>query len=164
MKTLLLMRHAKSDWSADFDRDEERPLDEQGRLSAARAGRWLTAVDRVPDRVVCSPAVRTRSTAERAVEAGSWRRPLDVDQRIYDADPRALMQVLASTDESAGTLLLVGHEPGLSGTLAHLLGGAALRVPPAAIACLELDLDSWADLEGGCGTLLWLVPPDLLAG
>lgn len=162
MKTLLLMRHAKSDWSADFGRDEERPINGRGRRAAARMGRWLSAIDGVPDRIVSSPAVRARATAERAAEAGAWGRPIDLEPRIYEAAPRTLVDVVSATGEETSVLLLVGHEPGLSGALDHLLGGAAVRFPTAAIARVDLDIDSWADAESGCGLLVWLVLPRLL--
>lgn len=162
MKTLLLMRHAKSDWSATFDRDEARPLNERGRRAAARVGEWLTKVGAVPDRVVSSPAVRTRTTAERAVEAGGWQRTVALDEDIYDANPATLMRLMSSTPEDVRTLLLVGHEPGMSGTVAHLLGGAAVRFPTAAVARIDLDIERWVHLETGCGLLVWFVTPRLL--
>lgn len=162
MKTLLLMRHAKADSNAALGRDEERPINERGRRAADRVGGWLAQVGCIPDRVLSSPAVRTRQTAERAAAAGGWQRQVELDPRIYEASPTTLMRVVASCSEDVDRLMLVGHEPGMSGTLAHLLGGASVRFPTAAVACLELDLERWSDLESGCGLLLWLVTPRLL--
>lgn len=152
MKTLLLMRHAKSDWSggeADFD----RPLNERGRAAALRMAQELRG--RTIDRVLCSPALRTRQTLERlAIDA-----PLSFEGRIYEASTGELVDLVAGTHDSVGALLLVGHMPAIAGLALALAEGdpgpecrrLQQGYPTAALAELSLSVDHWRDIARGCG-------------
>src|SRR5690606_13584723 len=128
LKTLLLLRHGKSDWAADYAGDHERPLKGRGRRDAARVGRFLAAYGPPPDRCLTSTAVRARTTLRLAHEAGGWRAPVEETAELYHAYPETVLSVLARVDDGVGTLLVTGHEPTLSETVARLVaprsGGA----------------------------------------
>ena len=98
MKTLLVMRHAKSDWGTTSSRDHDRPLAERGVKAARRMGRFLAEADAVPELVVSSTAVRALKTAELAADAGEWSCPIVADERLYGSDPESILEVIGATD------------------------------------------------------------------
>ncbi len=102
-------------------------------------------------------------TAEIAHEAGGWGTDLRFDEALYEAHPTAIFQVIGAIDDSVSTAMLVAHEPGMSATVSLLLGAAPVIFPTAAVACLDLALDSWSQIEPACGRLRWFLPPRLLA-
>ena len=143
MKTIILLRHGKSDWEADYDDDHERPLAERGRSAAALMGTLLARVNQVPQRVLCSSAVRARETVRLAVEAGGW-------------------SCSVTEDDAVVSLLLAGHEPAWSGLAAELIGGGELRFPTAAMARIDFEVDRWSRVRPATGSLVWFVIPRLL--
>jgi phosphohistidine phosphatase len=112
MKTLTLLRHAKSDWDDTVQRDFDRPLNTRGRRAARTVGREMKRLGLAFDLCIASPAVRVRETLGE-VEAAFGALAPSFDQRIYLADPDALLELVRSAPEVAGSLLLVGHNPGL---------------------------------------------------
>ena len=163
MKTLLMMRHAKSDWDADYGHDHDRPLNKRGRRAADAMGRWLALTGQLPDRVLCSTAVRARTTLERAMEAGDWDCGVDHDERVYGAGHRALIELIAGTSKRVDQLMVIGHEPGMTALFSTLIGSAHIRFPTAAAARIELRAERWRDVRSGCGSLTWFLPPRVLA-
>ena len=157
MKTLLLMRHAKSDWDADYGSDHDRPLNERGLRSARLMGRVLTEEDLVPDLIISSTAVRAKKTVELAIEAGGWSSEIRLDRSLYDEGPRGVLTVGASAPDVDG-LMLVGHQPTWS-MLVSALTGERAEMKTAAVAVIELDIESWADLPGASGTLTRVLEP-----
>ena len=137
MSTLLVLRHAKSDWSADpAGYDEERPLARRGEKGADAIGRFIAATGNVPDEAVRSPARRVVETLDRAMGAGRWRCPVREVPSIYGGDPEALVAAARSAGDPGGepgVLLLVGHEPGCSSFVSLLIGGGSVRMPTAAL-------------------------------
>lgn len=162
MKTLLLMRHAKSSWAEAGQPDFARPLNERGQGAAPVMGRFLRRQGLKPDTVVSSPAERARQTATLVRAAAQLDCDLRFDARIYEASAAELQAVVKELAEPARTVLLVGHNPGLEG-LIHLLTGATERMPTAAVACLVFDLAAWAIVKPQTGRLAWLVKPKELA-
>lgn len=146
----------------DYEQDFERPLKKRGEKAARMMGKFLSRIDVVPDLVLTSPAVRARTTTFLAAEAGSWQAPVQESKALYAGGPDHLLAVIHATDVQVNTLLLVGHEPTWSETVGALIGQAQLRFPTAAMACVEVDVDSWQDVAFGMGTLIWFVPPKLL--
>lgn len=161
MKTLFLMRHAKSDW-ATASPDHDRKLNKRGRRAADTMGRFLARIDQLPDLVVSSTAARCRLTTERAMRAGAWDCPARHDERIYEASVADLLAVAGDTEEEVEALMLVGHQPGMGSLLGNLVGGADVRFPTAAVARIEVDIFAWNEIAIGTGTLNWLLPPRLL--
>jgi len=161
VKSLILLRHGKSDRPAGMA-DHERPLAQRGRRAAEAMGRFVAAAGQVPDVAATSTAVRARDTLRIACEAGRWSCRVREDPALYDALPGAVLGVVRAEDAGTERLLLVGHEPTLSETLALLVGGGSLRFPTAAALLVELDVGAWDEVAPGTGELAWLLPPRLL--
>jgi phosphohistidine phosphatase len=161
MKRLLLMRHAKSSWGDASLADFERPLNERGRKAAPLVGRFMRGQKLRPDLILCSPAERARQTAALVAEAAQFAAPLRYDERIYEATPARLAEVVSQAEEAADELLLVGHNPGLEGLL-ELLAGESRRMPTAALARVALDVEKWNRVREGVGRVeLFVRPKDL---
>ena len=161
MKTLFLMRHAKSDWSDSAQSDFDRPLNKRGCSDTPRMGALLSSDGGMTDFVLSSPANRARQTAELLLESGQLGVALGFDERLYLADSSTLSQVVRSADEGCEAGLVIAHNPGMEDWLADL-SGCRLRFPTAALACVQLDIGRWADVVDGCGQLQWFVTPRLL--
>jgi phosphohistidine phosphatase len=162
MKTLLVMRHAKSDWGAASGHDHDRALAPRGIKAARRMGRALRDSDMVPDLVISSTAVRARTTAELAAEAGGWKCAIETSSDLYASEPLTVLEVVSATDESLDRLLIAGHEPTSSSLIGWLIGGGSVHMPTAAIACLEFENGGWSDLSAGSCDLRWLITPKML--
>ncbi|MCP5156573.1 MAG: histidine phosphatase family protein [Ectothiorhodospiraceae bacterium] len=164
MPRLIVMRHAKSDWEGSYAVDFDRPLATRGRRAAARMGRWLRESDIVPQRVLCSPAERTRATIRLVCEsAGLGHGIVRFVPEIYDARLEALVAVVGAASDAVQTLMLVGHNPGLEDLLRWLVPGVRTGedgklMPTGTIADLDLD-DAWSALAPGCARLRQLVRP-----
>lgn len=162
MKTLLLLRHGKSDWDADYAEDHDRPLATRGRAAASLMGRFLSESHQVPDRVVSSSALRASMSVRLAAEAGGWSCPLETTEELYGSTPEGVLTVIRGCDDSRVRFLLAGHEPAWSELAGMLIGRASLKFPTATIARIDLEIEKWKDAEFGLGTLVWLMPPRLL--
>ncbi|HVF27710.1 MAG TPA: histidine phosphatase family protein [Pyrinomonadaceae bacterium] len=158
MKTLLLLRHAKSSWDNPSARDFDRPLNKRGMKAAPLIGRYMRKRKVKPDLVVSSPAARARRTAELVVEAAGIGAEIQLDERIYEASTDQLMSIVAEVDESIDVMLLVGHNFGIEQFLERLTGGVH-HMPTAALARISLRLDHWGEIRDRAGTLDWLVKP-----
>lgn len=161
MLQLLVMRHAKSNWAGNFSEDHDRPLAPRGVKAATMVGRFLAASGHGPDTVIASTAVRAHDTVERAMEAGKFSCPVISTRDLYGTHPSAALEIVADRAELP-RLLVVGHEPTWSGLVSLLTGGGRVRLPTAAVACIEFPVDEWRDVTVGSGQLRWLVTPRLL--
>jgi phosphohistidine phosphatase len=161
MKTLMLLRHAKSDWDDPSLRDFDRPLANRGRRDAPRIGKALAERGPLPDVIISSPAVRATQTIEAVIEAAGLDVNPQFDDSVYGAVDAELMQLIRGLADSSNCALLVGHNPTLEQLLSRLTGRYP-RMPTAALACIEIEIDSWADVEDGQGKLLWLLTPKQL--
>ena len=164
MKTILLLRHGKSDWDADYGQDHERPLNARGRKAAETMGRFLAASGTLPDQIVTSTAVRARTTLDIVKKVGGLTAPVRATRDLYGAGPSDLLRKIHAADDAVDVLLLVGHQPGWGETVGRLIGGAAVRFPTAALACIEVGVSRWRDVAFGRGELVFLVPPKALGG
>ena len=165
MKTLTLLRHAKSAWDDPVQRDFDRPLNARGRRAAQTIGREMRSLGLVFDRVIASPAVRVIETLEDVAKGyGRAIEPM-FDKRIYLASTDALLDLVHAVDDQCMRLLLVGHNPGLE-KLALLVtrGGPlraelALKYPTATLAEIELPAQRWSEVGEGAGTLSRFIRP-----
>ena len=153
MKTLYLMRHAKSSWSFDALSDQERPLNDRGRADAPRMGQALAARRIKPDRLVSSPAVRALSTAVLVARELHFA-PADivVEPAIYQADVDTLLAVIRAQPDAAQAVLLTGHNPTIT-EVANQLSPSPLSddMPTGAVVCLHFQTDNWADVQPANG-------------
>jgi phosphohistidine phosphatase len=167
VKTLLLLRHAKSSWDQPGLRDHDRPLARRGKLAAPLMGRYLVEHGLVPDRVLCSSAARTRQTWERVAACLDDQPPVEIDADLYAAGTESLLNTVQLTDDSIETLMLIGHNPGLEMLAADLAGGGdalamgrmRLKFPTAALAELSFQSTRWQDVMPGSGQLVRFVRP-----
>lgn len=162
MKTLLLLRHAKSDWAANYGEDHDRPLNKRGERAADAVGRFLATSGEIPDAILTSSAVRARTTVERAIAAGSWDRVPQVEEALYATHADAALEVVKTVSDRHGSLLIAGHEPTWSELSSRLIGGGSLRVVTTTLVQIEFQVERWAQIRYGGGTLRWLLPPKLL--
>jgi phosphohistidine phosphatase len=161
MKSVLLFRHGKSDWSADFETDFDRPLAGRGRKASKRMGSFLGVRDRYPEVVYCSPAVRAKRTLEIAVEAGEWKTTIRYDDRLYGAEAETVLDIVRHSDGAGEKIMVVGHEPTMSACV-ELFTGAVVRFPTAAICRIDFDMDEWREVGPGEGEIIWHIPPRVL--
>lgn len=163
MKTLYLLRHAQSSWTAPGLRDFDRPLNASGRESAPLVGRFIREKKLSVDLLLCSPATRARQTAALVSQSAGLSAELLYDERIYEADVARLLEVVARAVESAQALMLVGHNPGMEGLLTFLTAEER-QMSTAALACVTLEAEKWGEVREHAGRLEWLVRPEELAG
>ena len=161
MKNLLVMRHAKSDWSQQAD-DFDRPLNKRGRGDLPHVARMLGTVESgLPDLVISSSSQRARETATGVVQALGSHVDILLRDSLYLAGAGAIRQALGGAGKDADSVLLIGHNPGLEEWIAQLCG-ARVRLPTAAVAHLLLAVDAWSEVGDDCGQLQWLVIPRLI--
>ncbi|HJS74470.1 MAG TPA: histidine phosphatase family protein [Vicinamibacteria bacterium] len=154
MKTLMLLRHAKSSWKDSDLADHERPLNKRGKRDAPSMGHLLSAEGLVPDLILSSTAVRARETAEAVAHASSYEGAVELVNDLYLAPPgKLLSEAQSRTPDSVGRLLLVAHNPGLE-DLVEILSGAREPFPTAALAVFEVAIKRWKELELGVKTRL----------
>jgi phosphohistidine phosphatase len=162
MKTIVLLRHGKSDWASDTGDDRDRPLAKRGQKAARAMGELLGRTGLAPDAAITSPAVRARTSLELAMKAGGWVCPVQVSEALYGEGPHRVLEEVARQSEDVTRVLLVGHEPVWSEVAGVLVGGGRHRVPTGALVAIELEVDTWADVAPGLGQLTILLPPRLL--
>jgi phosphohistidine phosphatase len=169
MRTIILLRHGKSSWSDPTLADFDRPLAPRGRRAAKRIAGYMRERKVRPALVLCSPALRTRQTLE-AIEPSLRGSTVELVPELHAASAQELLERLQAVPGSIGSVMLIGHNPGLE-QLALLLAsrGAGLarlveKFPTGALATLAVEGDSWAALEPGDAELVdYVVPRDLEA-
>jgi phosphohistidine phosphatase len=168
-RSLLIMRHGKSDWNTGSQSDFERPLAKRGLKAVKCIGKWLIQQKFTPDHIISSPANRAQQTA-----IGICRK-LKLDEssitwepRIYAADMQTLIDVLAACPSEKQKVMLIGHNPGLEMLVCYLAGETFETsqghnpMPTAALASLDMP-DNWEDLGAGAGKLISIIYPRELA-
>ncbi len=164
MKTLHLLRHAKSSWAAAELDDHERDLNDRGRRDAPRMGRALAGTA-LPRAVYCSSALRARRTLEGLCDG--WPALAGVEQLIdpalYTFDWQDLMDWLQDLRTPASAVLVIGHNPALTDLCNQLVGRQALdNLPTAGYLCFSLEIETWSDCTEGLASLDgWQFPRDL---
>jgi phosphohistidine phosphatase len=164
-RTLMVVRHAKSDWDTAAP-DHERPINARGRREAPQLGRLLAEASLRPELVVCSSATRAQQTWQLASSVWADPPPVRVDERLYDASRSEVLAVVNETSDHVGVLAVVGHEPTSSALVSVLVGSA----DPAAAAALAGGLKTacaavltfeghWSELEPGVAQLVRVVSP-----
>jgi phosphohistidine phosphatase len=149
-RTLILLRHAKSDWSSSV-RDIERPLAERGRSQAPLAGKWLASHAGRIDLAVVSPAQRARETWELLSPQLTQEPEVRIDDRVYAASADRLLEAVHEAPDDARAVILVGHNPGME-HLASLLAGEEVTMRTSGIATFRVE-GSWAELDEDSTTL-----------
>lgn len=146
MKTLLLLRHAKSSWKdSDLD-DHDRPLNKRGKRDAPRMGQLLAEENLLPDLIISSSAKRTRRTAELVAETSGFRGETRITGDLYEAWAARIAAVIQCLPENTSRVLLIGHNPGLEEFLEGVTGGYR-PLSTAALAWLEFSVEQWREIS-----------------
>lgn len=142
MKTLLLMRHAKSSWEDPELTDHDRPLNQRGLRDAPRMGQLIQEQGLTPDLIIASTAQRAQQTAYLVAQQCGDQTPIDSTGQLYLAAPHDYVAYLRSLDDQFSTVLVIGHNPGLEDLLESITG-LFQGMPTAAVAHLQLAIPSW---------------------
>jgi phosphohistidine phosphatase len=154
MKTIYLVRHAKSSWKYPNLDDFERPLNKRGRKNAPFMGKVLKKLKVAPDLVISSPANRAATTAR--IIAAAINYPLEnirYSEAIYEFSENTLIHVVKQIDNTVNMAMLVGHNPAING-LANYIGDQPIgNIPTCGVFCAELNISSWKKISEHCGKL-----------
>jgi len=167
MHRLLLLRHAKAERLQPGGRDHDRVLTERGRADALALGAYLVRHAFLPDRVVASPSARTRETWDQVAAAFEDAPQATFEPRIYEATPQAILAVIKETGPEVGTLLLIGHNPGLQELAVSLIAAGDVDTrqrlkedfPTTALAAVNFAVEDWSRLHRQAGRLEHFVTP-----
>ena len=147
MKTLLLMRHAKSSWKHTETKDFDRPLNQRGEKDAPRMGRLLKEQELIPQLILSSPAVRARKTVEAVVEASGYTGEVKYFDSFYLAEPSVYIDFAKTLPDDLERVMVVGHNPGLEAVV-QMLGNQVETLPTGTIAHIVLPIQHWNELTG----------------
>ncbi len=159
MRRLYVLRHAKSDWSTGLP-DHARPLNGRGVRSATAIGRFLADSGEVPELVVTSTATRARTTADLVVGTAGWDVPIRETERLYHTFVMGALEVIAREGASAGSMMVVGHQPAWGG-LVEYLTGARVDVKTATVVALDTNA-GWSALGEGICSIGFVIHPRML--
>lgn len=171
MKSLFLLRHAKSSWKEPGLGDIERPLNRRGIGACATMAAYMAGRAIAPELVLCSAARRARETLDLLI--GHWGRPVPAryPEALYLAAPETLLDEIRGVDDGVGALLVLGHNPGLAALARELAGsgseadlaGLKGKFPTAALASFEFACENWNEIAPGAGRLIAYTTPKGLA-
>ncbi len=173
MKTLFLLRHAKSSWDDPALSDFDRPLNRRGRATAPLVGQYLAEHNLAPSLILCSAARRTRETLALLLPALAGEMVIRIEQNLYEAGPETLLARVQRAPPETPSILVIGHNPGLEELAADLLADGpagdiqrlAEKFPTAALAVIQFRVGSWRDVDARSGTLeRFVVPPRVERG
>ena len=161
MRTLYLLRHAKSSPKDDSLADFERPLTKRGRKACSLIARFIKENDIDFDLMLTSTAVRARETSGLIGRQAGLQGELRFDERIYEASVTRLLEITTQIESDRKVVLLVGHNPGFE-DLIHTLIGVNHPLPAAALAKIKLKISKWSDSYDSRATLDWIITPKQL--
>jgi phosphohistidine phosphatase len=162
MKTLLVLRHAKSSWENSELSDFDRPLNARGLEAIQLIGRELYNLNLETDLILSSPAKRAKQTAILVKESGGISGEIQYEESIYEASVMKLLHLVSEIGDKFDVVLLVGHNPGLE-ELIRVLTGRIQVMPTATLAKLDLNIKSWSETAAKCGSLDLAITPKELA-
>jgi len=162
VKTLFIIRHAKSSWDASNIDDFERPLNDRGKRDAPRMGKRLKEKDIHPTLLLSSPAKRALSTAKRIAKVLKYPKDdIKTDRRLYHADEETMLTVVRELKDKQDVVMIFSHNPGLTEFVNSLMDGELDidNVPTCGIVAFKLNLETWKDVDWGKGKLLFFDYP-----
>jgi phosphohistidine phosphatase len=164
MKTVVICRHAKSDWSQDLA-DFDRPLNSRGEVDAPMMGKVLAQSGFMPDLILTSPANRAKTTAHYVAKALRYSQPIREEQGIYHQGATFILDLLSNLPDSVQSVMVFGHNPTLESVVGQLLGTKGhITMPTAAMACLTHWSNRWKEATPGQFGLQWHLIPKLIKG
>ncbi|MBT1704178.1 SixA phosphatase family protein [Chryseosolibacter indicus] len=162
MKTLYIVRHAKSSWADPEQNDFERPLNERGKRDAPRMGKRLKEKGIVPDIIVSSPAKRAKSTAKKIAKVlGYSKEKISKITKLYHATDDEILGVLKTIKDIHSNVIVVGHNPGLTDFANALIPQSVDidNIPTCGIVAISFDVTQWRDITWGQGKFLFFDYP-----
>lgn len=160
MKTLLLVRHAKSSWGDSNLMDRERPLNKRGKRDAPHMGRILWEKKFYPDLIVTSFADRAFDTAQLIAEQINYPQDkISQSEKLYHASIKDFMSVVKETNDDVNTLMVIGHNPGLTEFVNFISPANISNVPTCGVVCLEFNFDKWDSIINSRGILRFFEYP-----
>lgn len=146
MKTLLILRHAKSSKDDPTLHDHARPLNDRGKRDAPGVGVMLQHKDLIPEEILSSTAVRAQETARGAARGCGFKKDIQLIAKFYPGEPQDYITVLKKLSDQLSRVMVVGHNPGIE-ELISALTGTLEEIPTAALTHLELPIDHWSELS-----------------
>jgi phosphohistidine phosphatase len=162
MRTLLIMRHAKSSWDDCDLSDFERPLNSSGLQTAQFMGNLLYKYDLQPNYIISSSAKRAKQTAVLIKASAEIENPIEFEEKVYEASPATLLNVAFGISEKYKSVLLIGHNPGIESFVRFLTGEKQL-MSSGSIAIINLNIEMWSDINENCGELDVILRPEDVA-
>ena len=171
MRRLLLLRHAKSDWSEPGQRDRDRALAPRGQRAAPKIGAYMVRHRLTPDRVLCSTAKRTRETWDLIAAKFADPPLVTFEEQLYDAKPNDILAIIAAATPTHHTMLVIGHNPSLQAAASLLIAAGDIearerlkeKLPTAGLAVIDFPFNDWSQLHPKSGRLDRFVTPRMLA-
>lgn len=154
MKSLFLVRHAKSSWDYPELSDFERPLNKRGKKDAPLMGEVFNKLNIKPDQIISSPAVRAITTARTIAESINYPvENIKTIEAIYEVGTKDLLKLIRSTDNKINSLMIFGHNPALT-LLSNDIGDKYIdNIPTCGMTAIEFDITSWQDLKSESGKI-----------
>lgn len=163
MKSILIVRHAKSDWSSGLP-DHDRPLNARGKEDAPRMAQAMENVAFKPDLFLSSTALRARSTAEIMARHLGFHGGVRTDPNIYEGSHTQIAGILQRLPDTVNNVVLFGHNPILEDLVSYLLEmQRGIVIPTSGMVCIETNVQQWASLQSGGNQLKWFLIPKLLS-
>lgn len=162
MKTLYIIRHAKSSWDASNVDDLERPLNDRGKRDAPRMGKRLKEKGIHPHLILSSPAKRALSTGKKIAKILNYPKDnITTDRRLYHADEETILEIVQGLKDKLDSVMLFSHNPGLTDFVNTLMNGEfdIDNIPTCGVVAFEFDVDAWKDITWGKGKMLFFDYP-----
>jgi len=158
VKSLYIIRHAKSSWDNPLQDDLDRPLNDRGKRDAPRMAKRLKEKEIHPDLMLSSPAKRARSTARRMAKVFKYdKENIKTDRSLYHADEATLLSVIQQINNKHDVVMLFGHNPGLTDFVNSFMADELDidNIPTAGVVAFRLDVANWKDVEWGKNKILF---------
>lgn len=161
MRELILIRHAKSDWSNPLLDDFERPLNKRGSKNAPFMAKILKKEIQKPDLIISSPSFRTKLTLEYFLKEFEYKGEVIFEKSIYEAPYLNLLKVIKNVDDKYKTIFLIGHNPGLNDLANFLLGSFEDNIPTSGVLKIDFDTNSWKNISKDNSKLIFFKYPKM---
>lgn len=161
MRELILIRHAKSDWSNPLLDDFERPLNKRGSKNAPFMAKILKKEIQKPDLIISSPSFRTKLTLEYFLKEFEYKGEVIFEKSIYEAPFENLLKVIKNIDDKYKTIFLIGHNPGLNDLANFLLGSFEDNIATSGVLKIDFDTNSWKNISKDNSKLIFFKYPKM---
>lgn len=155
MRTLFLIRHAKSSWADPGMSDFDRPLNKRGKMNAPFMGKLLAKENILPDLIISSPAKRAITTAKKIAKEINYKNEnILLNEKIYEASEKTLLKIINEISDKNKTVFMIGHNPGFTALLNYLTEENISNIPTCGIVEINFEIDSWKEVSNGMGKLV----------